>query len=124
MPDHLDLGKRGESLAAELLRLKGYRILAENYRIQRAEIDLIAQQGEVMVFVEVKTRSTARFGPPELSVDRKKRAILTDAAGYYCYEQEHEGEMRFDIISIVYESVKVTITHHEDAFFGVKRGFQ
>lgn len=117
MAKHNELGQQGEALAADYLRNKGYTILAQNWRIGRAELDIIAKIGETMVFVEVKTRSDNYFGAPENAVNQKKMDLMTDAASAYMYEVEHDWEFRFDIISVLVRGEKHYITHFEDAFW-------
>jgi putative endonuclease len=113
-----DIGNQGERLAVEYLQHKGYTILATNWRYKRAEIDIIAQTGSIRVFVEVKARSSSNFGPPDLAVNPKKEALLTSAAHEYLGQLAYEGEIRFDVISILLEQNKMAqIQHIEDAFF-------
>ena len=112
------IGERGERLAADYLEHKGYRLLAHNWRFKKAEVDLIAQDGRMIVFVEVKTRSYNLYGPPDLAVNHKKEAMLTAAAHAWIDENKYEGEIRFDVISILFKENKTTeINHIEDAFF-------
>ncbi len=66
-------GALGEEAAADLLRKSGYRIVARNHRCRSGEVDVIAEKGELLVFVEVRTRSTAAFGGPEETVDSRKQ---------------------------------------------------
>jgi len=118
MAKHLELGKRGEEIAAKYLINKGYRILETNWRHRRAEVDLIAMDGECLVFIEVKTRSSGIWGQPELAVTTKKERLLADASGVYMEQIGHEWTVRFDILAIIiinehYE----TINHYQDAFF-------
>ena len=80
MAEHIDLGNQGEDIAKNLLLKKGYEILECNWRNGRAEIDIIAKDKDVLVFVEVKTRRTRKFGHPEENVDRKKIQNLMNAA--------------------------------------------
>ncbi len=117
MSANLELGNRGESLAEKHLLETGYRILERNWRFSRAEIDLIAKEGEVLVFVEVKTRSSDFFGKPEESVSPQKEALLKDAAAVYMEQIDHQWEIRFDIISILIKGDGYTIEHFKDAFF-------
>src|SRR5947209_7314149 len=72
-PLHLRIGRRGEEAAAEQLKAAGYRILARNYRCPSGEIDLVAEERGVLVFVEVKTRSSAAYGSPRDAVTPAKR---------------------------------------------------
>lgn len=117
MSKNIELGKRGESIAIDHLIEKGYIILETNWRFSRAEIDIIARDGQVLVFVEVKTRSTDFFGAPEWAVTSKKKNLLIDAASAYMAAIHYEWEIRFDIISVVLRSQSVKLNHFEDAFF-------
>ena len=113
-----EIGKQGERLAIEYLQHKGYTILATNWRYQRAEVDIVAQTGAIRVFVEVKTRSSSYFGPPDLAVNPKKEALLTSAAHAYLEQQVYDGEIRFDVITVLLQPNKMAqIKHIEDAFF-------
>ena len=76
MTDKIKTGNKGEDQAAEFLQRKGYEILARNYRYKHSEIDLIVQKSDLIVFVEVKTRSSSGFGEPEAFVDSKKAAKI------------------------------------------------
>ena len=117
MADHNQLGEKGESLATAVLRKKGYSILEENWRSGRNEVDVIARIGETIVFVEVKTRSTAYFGEPSEAVSRSKQKRLIQAANDYLNERELDLQARFDIISIVSNGNETDVDHMEDAFF-------
>lgn len=118
MAAHNDLGKYGEQLAKAYLEEKGYEILDENWRYERAEVDLIAYLDSVIIFVEVKTRSSTGFGLPEDFVNRAQRKRMANAADEYLELMNHEGETRFDIISILFkENNRYTIKHIEDAFW-------
>lgn len=113
---HIRTGQNGEEAAAIFLQEQGYTILQKNYRHRRAEIDIIALQNEVLVFVEVKTRTTAVFGFPEAAVGAKKEEQLLAAAEAYIYQTGWEKEIRFDIIAITL-APKQEIHHIEDAFY-------
>jgi putative endonuclease len=117
MSANLELGNRGETLAEKYLHETNYQILERNWRFSRAEVDLIAKDGEVLVFVEVKTRSSDFFGKPEESVSPKKEALLKDAAAVYMEQIGHQWEIRFDVISILIKGEGYTIEHFKDAFF-------
>lgn len=110
-------GSKGEDLAAEFLTKNGYLILARNYRFERGEIDLIAQEGEELVFVEVKARRSASYGPPEDAITpAKERQIRTVAEGYL-YEQNIDSQpCRFDVIAIRFVEGKAEIHHIKNAF--------
>jgi putative endonuclease len=118
MADHLDLGRKGESLAKAHLENAGYEIMDENWVYDKAEIDLIAYKDSIIIFAEVKTRSGNWFGEPEDFVDIRKQKLLVKAADEYIYLMNHQGEVRFDIISILFDKQKNYILKHiEDAFW-------
>lgn len=118
MANHLDIGQAGEALALQFLEQSGYQILATNWRHSRAEVDLIAKDGEVLVFVEVKTRTNLSFGPPESFVTSKKEGFLAEAAAAYMDEIGHDWEIRFDVIAIHWkDNEQHDLQHFKDAFF-------
>ena len=119
MATHNDLGKLGEQFSQEYLIKNGYKIVETTYRYGRAEVDIIAKLSEMLVFIEVKTRSTTAFGFPEDAVNRKKRQLLFDAAANYMYEHDYNDEIRFDIISLIIDKNNQVseLKHFEDAFF-------
>ena len=95
------LGSWGEALTAEHLRREGYTILTTGYRCRMGEIDLIARQGKVIAFVEVKTRSSQRYGQGREAVDARKQARLLAAARHYLTEHPAEDScLRFDVADI------------------------
>jgi putative endonuclease len=98
----IPLGRRGEEIAARHLRRCGYRILERNFRSAGAEIDLVATDHETLVFVEVKTRSSAAFGVPAEAVDARKAERIRRAAGIYL-RRNHASQRpaRFDIVAII-----------------------
>ena len=101
----VDLGRWGERAAARFLRGKGYRILLRNVRIGAGEIDLVCRQREILVFVEVKTRSSSDYGAPAEAVDAGKRARLIRAAYAYLEELGRDDvSYRFDIVEVLVES--------------------
>src|SRR5437879_9933695 len=87
-------------LAAEFLVNKGFEIVERNYRYKRSEIDLIVKKNNWLIFVEVKMRSSDAFGFPEDFVDRKKAKNIIDGAVEYTYQQNWQGNVRYDIVSI------------------------
>lgn len=123
MAKHLDLGRRGEQIAAEHLRNNGYRILEQNWRFKHAEIDIIAEKGGELVFVEVKTRTGDWYGDPEVAVDWRKERYLQRASAAYINLKRYDGEIRFDILAITFrENSSHDLYHIEDAFFpGLQR---
>lgn len=115
---HTEIGKVGEEIAKEYLTQKGFTFLASNWRYSRAEVDLIFLDDSIVVFVEVKLRSSDYFGRPEAFVDKKKQKLLASAAAVFCERNNYPGEIRFDVISIVQHSNgQNQITHIQDAFF-------
>ncbi|MDZ4749471.1 MAG: YraN family protein [Saprospiraceae bacterium] len=111
-------GKWGEEKAAAFLKGEGFEILARNWRYKRAEIDIVAKESGVLVFVEVKTRASTSFGRPEEMVDRRKRRLLIDAAMAYMRSIGYEWEIRFDILAIIGEpGGACDIRLYRDAFF-------
>ncbi|MDZ7262375.1 MAG: YraN family protein [candidate division KSB1 bacterium] len=113
------LGKQGESQAAEFLRNKGYHILEQNYRWARGEIDLIARDGETLVFIEVKTkRGYDDFGPPETWVDLRKQHQIGQVAAHYLQEKQiQDTDCRFDVVAVTFEKGRWFIKHIENAFW-------
>ena len=112
---HIRTGQNGEDMAVRHLQRSGYVILHRNYRYKRAEVDIIAQKGQLLVFVEVKTRSTDAYGYPEEAVGAKKEALLLAAAAAYVEQQDWQHDMRFDIIAVTLGAPPV-VHHIEDAF--------
>ena len=113
----LRLGTLGEDVAAEALRKGGYRIVARNHRCRRGEVDLIAEKGELLVFVEVRTRATAAFGGPEETVDaRKQRRVIAAARDFLAQRRGPAKAARFDVIAVVDGPTGPTLTHFENAF--------
>jgi putative endonuclease len=110
------LGKKGEELAVRFLKKEGYRIIDKNYRTPFGEIDIIADDGGVLVFVEVKTRSGDVFGSPFEAVDRRKRDKIRKVALCYLKKIKKEPAARFDVLSIDCECGEKKIDHIKDAF--------
>jgi putative endonuclease len=111
-------GRRGEDLAHRLLRRQGLTVVARNYRPRsgNGEIDLVAREGETLVFVEVKLRATSEFGAPEQAVDREKRRHLERAARDYARRAGVEWErIRFDVVSVT-DGSQPEIIHFRNVF--------
>lgn len=118
MAEHNNLGRKGEELAKQYLENAGYEILDENWRFQKAEVDLIAYQHKTIIFVEVKTRTGNAFGEPEDFVDAAKQALLVNAADEFIELMDFNGEARFDIIAILFDKQgKHRLNHIQDAFW-------
>ncbi len=110
-------GPRGETLATQELVRKGYRILHRSYRAAGGEIDLIARRGNILAFIEVKTATTPRFGPPETWVTREKQRQIVRVAGAYL--QRHPAPAlspRFDVVAVHLSEDRPAIRHIEAAF--------
>jgi putative endonuclease len=116
-PQHLLIGQQGEELASKLYLDKGFEILHRNFRSGKAEIDLIVKKGNLIVFVEVKTRTNINFGMPEGDVTRRQAKMIVDAAEQYTYTIDWQHNIRFDIIAVVITKDIVQIEHFEDAFY-------
>jgi len=117
MAEHNELGKKGEELAIDFLIKKGYTIRDKNYRYLKAEVDIIAQKEDVLVVVEVKTRSSRDFGLPQDFVNQKKIKLLVMATDHYVISKDLEVNVRFDIIAIIHKNNTFEIEHIEDAFY-------
>lgn len=122
----LRLGLAGEQAAARFLQRLGYRIIARSHRQRLGEIDLIALDGDCLVFVEVKTWSSAGSGDPSLAVDRSKQEKLSRAAIVYLKRRGLlEQHCRFDVISIVWPTdrqAQPVIRHFPHAFEAIGCG--
>ena len=113
----ITLGRRGERAAERHLRRNGYRIVARNYRAAGAEIDLVAIDGETLVFVEVKTRRSRAAGAPEEPVDERKQTRMRRAAEVFAARyRADEIEMRFDIIAVDASGKRLEIELLRNAF--------
>ena len=117
MAEHNKIGQLGEQIAQSFLKNKGYRILHVNWRHRRLEIDIIAMDGETLVFVEVKTRQTLLFGEPENAVDYKKQRSLIHAANAYVLKHGFDKDSRFDIVSVIIDKNSTVVNHFPDAFY-------
>ena len=115
--NHNELGIWGEKFAADYLLHKGYEILERNWFFDKAEIDIIARQGEQLVIVEVKTRNSDFFGDPQEFVKPSKRKLLVKAANEYIISNDLDIETRFDIIAILKNSKQEELEHFENAFY-------
>ncbi len=100
-----NLGDFGEVVAAKYLRDKGYEILEKNYLVKGGEVDIIAYGNNILVFAEVKTRSTDKFGTPSEAVDKKKIEKLKLAAECFYRENPYDAEIRFDVFEVYAEYV-------------------
>ncbi|MDN5216025.1 YraN family protein [Fulvivirgaceae bacterium BMA12] len=115
MSKHLEKGRLGEQIAVDYLERRGYHILETNYRHKRMEIDIIAVHDGVVLFIEVKARSSYQYGYPESAVDEHKIEMILACADYYIDQIGWNGEIRFDIIAILLGDPP-KIEHLKDAF--------
>lgn len=110
-------GDEGEALALQYLRSHGVQIVETNYRFERGEIDIIARDGEFLVFCEVKMRKTDEFGDPEYAIPpRKQRQIRRVALGYLFEREIRDQACRFDVVAIRKRGASVQINHIKNAF--------
>ena len=114
MSNKIKYGVVGENLAVDYLVREGYDILSRNFRHQHSEIDIVASKDNILVFVEVKARSSKQFGNPEEAVNEKKIKKVLEGAEHYIFKEGWKGRIRFDIIAVDLQSEE--ITHFEDAF--------
>jgi len=94
------LGRLGEELAAQALAARGYRIRQRNWRCPAGELDIVAEDGDVLAFVEVKTRRGLAFGAPEEAITPAKQAKLIELAATYAYESGWPGDWRIDVAAV------------------------
>lgn len=102
MKDSSEFGRQGEDLAASYLEEKGYQIIKRNQRTPYGEIDLIGREKNILVFVEVKSRSSEFFGSPADAVNGKKQERIRQSALWWIQQTgEKYDEIRFDVIGII-----------------------
>jgi putative endonuclease len=119
MAEHNDLGDAGEELAALHLLKNGYNILMRNYVFQKGEIDIIARKKDIIVIVEVKTRSTPDFGDPQdfLKPGQIQRLVATANHFVENFVEDEDVNVRFDIVAIIKNKAGTKLEHIEDAFY-------
>lgn len=105
-------GLESEADACRFLKQRGYKILARNWRTRTGEVDIIAREGEILVFVEVKARSGSGFGGPAAAVNAAKQQRIISAALSFIEETECTLPMRFDVVAILPGKVSL----YQDAF--------
>jgi putative endonuclease len=114
---HNELGKWGEDVAASYLERLGYTILERDWKSGHRDLDIIAREGDIVVFVEVKTRRNRDFTDPEMAVDYQKIRHLQQAANHYIKFRHIDNDIRFDIITVVGTMNETpSIEHIKDAF--------
>jgi len=110
------LGQRGEDLAASYLQKQGYKIIQRNYKTMIGEIDIIARDGDDLVFIEVKTRESLEYGHPFESVNKNKRRKIANVAMLYLKRLKDIPPCRFDVVSVYYEQGRAEFNLIQDAF--------
>lgn len=112
------IGKQGEQIAANYIEQKGYQIVERNYRFGRGEIDIIAEQENMLIFIEVKTKKFGDFGDPIQWINRRKQRQIGTVARGYLYEKKIDNrDCRFDVITLKWENGAYEINHIENAFW-------
>ena len=116
--NHIEIGLMGEDLAANYLIEQGYRILERNWRCKHFEIDIIASYEDILVFIEVKTRSSLAFGFPEESISKTKMKRLKIAACLYHFHHAQYKRVQFNVIAILLETNRPNaLKMFEDVYF-------
>lgn len=125
-PEHLIRGMRGEKAAKNYLKSKGLKFLTANYNSGRGEIDLIFRDGDCLVFVEVKTRSSEEWTRPSKAVDARKRRLISLAAMDYIKLLKTKNiKFRFDIVEVlVDEGNKISEIRHLPSAFSLSKPFK
>ena len=117
-------GKLGENYAAQFLEAQGYTIIARNFRIRSAEIDIIAQIDGVIVFVEVKARSDILHGLPVEAVDLRKQKKIIKAAGVFLQDEKFcDCACRFDVVEVYLNGERVEEINHIENAFEIRQEF-
>ena len=114
-----EIGEKGEKIALNHLLKKGYTILERNWKHRKKEIDIIAEKGNQIIIIEVKSRSHDCIESPKDAVTKKKQRLIINAADAYINKKDIELEARFDIISILFFEKSYQIEHIEDAFYPI-----
>jgi putative endonuclease len=116
--DNKTLGERGEAIAAAYLKGQRFTIIERNFRCKGGEVDIIARDGKTLVFVEVKTRRTLTFGPPQMALTPfKQRQISKAALTWLAKKKQFNASARFDVIAIIAPDHQVPeIEHIRNAF--------
>ena len=112
-----EIGRKGEEVALRFLKKRGYQIIERNYVCKMGEMDIIAREKDILVFVEVKTRTSTMFGPPQLAVNSKKQSQMSKVALYFLKEKKLEDvKARFDVVAILLGQKGAEIELIKDAF--------
>jgi putative endonuclease len=121
MAESHNLGQKGEELATEHLRKAGFKILSRNWKWGKHEIDIIAENKDLIIFVEVKTRTEDYQMHPVTAITREKQKSIIWAADGYLQKFNMDKESRFDVITIIKTGDSYQIDHIEGAFYPTLR---
>ena len=116
-PAHIKLGQKGEKIAIDFLKAKGFLILASNYRFKKAEVDIIVKKDQSLSFVEVKTRTGKGFVHAENSISKVKQNLYFMAAQEYCQKESIECPIQFDVIVIELLAYGKELYYFPDSFY-------
>jgi len=110
------IGKNGEKLAIQFLKNKGFKIITKNYYTKFGEIDIIAEKKDLLIFIEVKTRHTDKFGSPQESITKTKKQKIYLSIKTYLSKNKVNKQIRFDVIGIKIKRNKAYINHIKDIY--------
>ena len=116
MAQHNQLGIEGEKEAVKFLKKKGYKILRTNFRYLKHEVDIIAEHDNLLIVIEVKTRTTRDFGDPQDFLKPSQIKSIVTTTDFFIQANTIELEVRFDVIAAIFQNGKFEIEHIEDAF--------
>ncbi len=116
MAQHNETGSEGEKLAIEWLTAKGFIIKESNWRYRHLEVDIIAEKGDTLHFIEVKTRRSTKFGNPEESINKQKMKNLKDAAEQYQFKNPGWKWIQFDVLAILYKPDSIDYWFNQDVY--------
>lgn len=116
---HIKFGQEGEKAAVEFVNKLGYKLMEINYRMHPLEVDIIALDGEMVVFIEVKTRQTDEYGHPIEFITGKKEQNIIKVADYYLQFKMPGKEGRFDVITLYKKNEVFILEHFVNAFTAI-----
>jgi len=119
MAIHNKFGKQGEKVAVEYVTALGYKVLEVNYRLHPLEADIIAMDGDMVVFIEVKARQTDEYGHPIEFITGKKEKNLIHIADYYLQYKLPGKDGRFDVITLLQKDGSFQLEHFKEAFSAI-----
>ena len=113
-----DLGNLGEERATNYLKHNGYWILARNFKTNLGEIDIIARDGEEYVFIEVKTRTSSKYGKPIDAIDMQKQKHIIQTSKYYIWVNNLQNKnIRYDVMEVYINEKNILVNHIKNVFF-------